>query len=245
MTVITAGRPGSRLHRAGAGREARARRLAGLACQGGDAGGCPASRAGPTRPGWPRLSKAHDARRGRRRRSAPETFAGSPRVANGRTGRRRASGLGNHLDLASTHTHIVGWRLSSKLRLPWIADLETSGRRTPTERPTGCDESRIGWSRRLLLRRAAALVTVSPPLVRRLSEDPPTGRHPVHSTGFDPQTVAPADQPLSPRFNVVYTGRIYPGTSISPHCSVRCARHWTAEGSLPAPSMWISLWSDP
>jgi hypothetical protein len=106
--------------------------------------------------------------------------------------------------------HLAGAELSRRLALPWVADLRDLWTDDHNSRSPG-------WRRRLerrlerrTLGRAAALVTVSTPLVETLSPWYP--KSPVHAilNGYDPTQVGPAPR-LDERFTICHTGTFYQG----------------------------------
>jgi glycosyltransferase involved in cell wall biosynthesis len=131
-------------------------------------------------------------------------------VEAGRTAAARAP---FHAVLTSSppvSAHLAGARLSRELGLPWVADLrdlwtDDHNSRSPAWRKRF--ERRL---ERRTLGRAAALVTVSAPLVETLTPWYPD--LPVHAilNGFDPDHAGPATR-LDDRFTICHTGTFYQG----------------------------------
>lgn len=107
-------------------------------------------------------------------------------------------------------THLIAHRLSRDLQIPWVAefrDLWTQNHLLKRAPPLRWIER--GLERRVI-RRANALVTVSPPLARQLET---FHRKPVYvvPNGFDESELRAGAYPQNNAFTITHTGMIYPG----------------------------------
>jgi len=107
-------------------------------------------------------------------------------------------------------SHLIAHRLSRELNIPWVAefrDLWTQNHLLKRAPPLRWIER--GLERRVI-RRANALVTVSPPLARQLET---FHRKPVYvvPNGFDESELHAGAYPQNNAFTITHTGMIYPG----------------------------------
>jgi len=107
-------------------------------------------------------------------------------------------------------SHLIARRLSRELNIPWVAefrDLWTQNHLLKRAPPLRWIER--GLERRVI-RRANALVTVSPPLARQLET---FHRKPVYvvPNGFDESELRAGAYPQNSAFTITHTGMIYPG----------------------------------
>ena len=108
-------------------------------------------------------------------------------------------------------SHLVAAVLQHESGLPWVADLRDLWTQNAVYR--------FSRARRLVERRleaatfknAAALLTVSQPLVEELRTLHGDARIAELRNGFDPRWYAGSAPPLTEKFTITYTGQVYPG----------------------------------
>jgi glycosyltransferase involved in cell wall biosynthesis len=116
------------------------------------------------------------------------------------------------LSSAPPHTvTLLAWSLAGHLRLPWVAELQDLWVGYPIRRGTRLRRTVDRMLEWLVMRRAAALVTVSEPLVATLRSLHPSIPVQALSSGIDEAIVAPHGVVLDPVLTILYTGRIYNG----------------------------------
>ena len=133
---------------------------------------------------------------------------------------------------------LLGRRLKTLLRKPWIADFRDLWADRISKSPVKPLQAQV---EKRALAHADALVTVSDEWAARLRKR--YGNKPAFSipNGYDPDDFAQPAPPLTERFTITHTGRLYAGHR-DPTPLLRAIRELIDEGRLPADQLRLRFY---